>query len=427
MSRRASIENGTVPSTGISVRDHINSRSVEQLRARYLAKRSIGKGADNIIFLDGDLTTDHSSEEILETARLAKAAMKELQDMGRELDLEITRLIGELTSQDSQIAASSARADGIVDVIDQIQQQIEGRSNGEAEMVETLDKFELALAKKDADTQAREIKMRQQVEVENVTRVPKLSAYEAQLFNQQEEVAAMRVSCEEFGVGSSKAAATAHKEHLHKSLAGDPEIIEKTTRLDGLVELESQSSLEQEASQVARPTVRNLVLCETRCQLLIAKQDSCRKLQRLSADEAGELRLLIRAQERERKDWIVKLGEKFRQTDRKYSGEMPPAAVVRVGEWVLAMGPNISQARRERGTSDLAALVAASGDQIRVSQMTDWYTSVLGMEPEQCMDAIDPVEDQDVSSPPSRRIEPPSEPSCGPLLRQLLASARRGR
>ena len=93
MSRRASIENGTVPSTGISVRDHINSRSVEQLRARYLAKRSIGKGADNIIFLDGDLTTDHSSEEILETARLAKAAMKELQDMGRELDLEITRLI----------------------------------------------------------------------------------------------------------------------------------------------------------------------------------------------------------------------------------------------------------------------------------------------------------------------------------------------
>ena len=92
----------------------------------------------------------------------------------------------------------------------------------------------------------------------------------------------MRVSCEEVGVGSSKAAATAvsctfaclvregcgqHKEHLHKSLAGDPEIIEKTSelfdccvvpltrlflilaRLDGLVELESQSSLEQEASQ----------------------------------------------------------------------------------------------------------------------------------------------------------------------------------
>ena len=93
MSRRASIEKGTVPSTGISVRDHTNSRSVEQLRARYLAKKRIGKGSDNIIFLDGDLTTDHSSEEILETTRLAKAAMKELQDMSRELDLEITRLM----------------------------------------------------------------------------------------------------------------------------------------------------------------------------------------------------------------------------------------------------------------------------------------------------------------------------------------------
>ena len=101
------------------------------------------------------------------------------------------------------------------------------------------------------------------------------------------------------------------------------------------------------------------------------------------------VRLLVL--QRERKDWIVKLGEKFRQTDRKYSGEMPPAAVVRVGEWVLAMGPDISQTRRERGTSDLAELVAASGDQFRASQMTDWYTSVLGMEPEQCMDAIDPV------------------------------------
>ena len=49
--------------------------------------------------------------------------------------------------------------------------------------------------------------------------------------------------------------------------------------------------------QVSLPAVRKLVLCETSCQLLIAKQDSCRKLQRLRADEAGELRLLIRVQE----------------------------------------------------------------------------------------------------------------------------------